>query len=346
MKKIGLGIAIFASIILGTTSSQAQTTFGSVEYMNELTEPFAKIKASTWEYLKAATKGKGARKVESKRQALIAELKSAKITTSRKKSFEGSSDLKNALTEFLDLNYTVLKGDFDKILDMEDIAEQSYDAMEAYLLAKEKANEKLNEGSNKLQAAQKAYCAKHNIQLTEGEQDKTDKKIEKASQTLKYYNQVYLIFFKSYKQEAYVLTALMKNDVNGLEQHNGTLKTFTTEGLNKLKTFKSYRGDASLKIAAQQIIKFYQTESTKSFPAMVDFYIKKDNYEKAQKVLESKTKKSRTQADIDKFNKAVNEYNTASQKFNQINQTANSERSRFLDQWNKKVETFFSTHSK
>lgn len=75
------------------------------------------------------------------------------------------------------MTYTVLKEDFDKILDMEDIAEQSYDFMEVYVLAKELAN---------------------NITLVEGEMDKKSQKINKASNVLEYYNDVYLIFFKSY----------------------------------------------------------------------------------------------------------------------------------------------------
>ena len=36
--------------------------------------------------------------------------------------------------------------------------------------------------------------------------------IRKASESLSYYNQVYLIFFKCYKQEAYVLDAMQRND--------------------------------------------------------------------------------------------------------------------------------------
>ena len=338
MKKIGLAVLIFTASIFAAKNIQAQTTLGSVDYMNELTEPFAKIKTNTWQYLKAVTKGKGARKVENKRQSLLAEIKAAKITIAHKKAFEGSTDLKTAFVEFLDLNYTVLKGDFDKILDMEEIAEQS-------LLAKEKANEKLNAATKVFSQAQENYCAKHNIELVAGEQDKTDKKIEKAAETLKYYNEVYLIFFKSYKQEAYVMGSLLKNDVNGLDQNTNTLKTFSTEGLEKLKAVKSFNGDASLKIAAQQIVKFYQTEATKTFPAMVDFFIKKDNYEKAQKMMESKSKKSRTQEDVDKFNKAVNEYNAASQSYNQINQKANDDRTRYLNLWNQKVDSFFNTHS-
>lgn len=89
----------------------------------------------------------------------------------------------------------------------------------------------------------------------------------------------------------------------------------------------------------------YKKEAEKDFPAIIDFYIKKDNFEKVQKTFESKNKKSRTQQDVDQYNKAANEYNEAAQKANQISELSANERTKHINELNKWVDKFFDTHA-
>ena len=336
---------IIAISIISTTGAFSQTDQGALKHMDEVTVSFNTIKKETWNYLKAVTRDKSARKVDKERQELINEIKSAKTSTEKIGVYNSDESLKNAVIEYLNISYIVLKEDFDKILDMEEIAEQSFDQMEAYLTAKEKANDKLDSAFMIVQQVQKIYAANYGINLIEGEGDKISQKIEKASEAIKYYNQVYLIFFKVYKQEAYVLDAQMRNDVSGIEQNSNAMTEFADEGLEKLKTLESYKGDASLKSSAQQMMKFYKDEAEEEFPKMVDYYIKKDNYEKIKAIMDSKKKKDVTQEDVDKYNKAVNEYNKAVQSYNAINENLNNNRAQYLKQWNDKVKSFFDKHA-
>ncbi len=317
-----------------------------VEYMSSLMVPLEKTKDDTWNYLKAVTRGRGGRKVESARQDLLAQLKSSKFEVKKKAAYESDVSLRDAVVNYLELSYIVLKEDFDKILDMEDIAEQSYDLMEAYLLAKEKANDKLSSAFDSVVTVQAAFAEKYGITLLAAEKDKTSEKIRKASESLSYYNQVYLIFFKCYKQEAYVLDAMQRNDITALAQNTATFVQYCDESLTKAKSLESYRGDAILKTAVQRILHFYQREAEEDFPAISDFYVKKDNFEKIQKAFESKSKNERTQEDVNRMNTARQEYNTSVNKVNQIMNASNDSRNRELKSWNEQVENFFTTHSK
>jgi hypothetical protein len=65
--------------------------------------------------------------------------------------------------------------------------------------------------------------------------DKISKKLEQSDRVNKYYNKVYLLFFKSYKQEAYLLEATTKQNVNAMEQNKNNLLKYATEGLNEMK---------------------------------------------------------------------------------------------------------------
>lgn len=121
--------------------------------------------------------------------------------------------------------------------------------------------------------------------------------------------------------------------------------SFTNEGIQKIKDTKSFQGDIRLKRAANKMLLFYKKEAETDFPAMQDFYIKKDNFEKAEKMINSISKKKRTQKDIDRFNKAVNEFNAAVNSINQISSSAHKQRGENLELWNKAVNKFFDDHS-
>ena len=317
----------------------------AVEHMAQVIGSVDQLKDETWQYLKSVTHGKSARTVEKKRQELLAAIKTQKANANRMKGYQSDTRLRDAVATYLDLSYTVLKEDFDKILDMEDIKEQSYDYMEAYLLAREQANEKLDTAFQAVVKAQEAFAADHDIQLRDAETDAKLQKISKANEALKYYNDVYLVFFKSYKQDIYVIDALQREDVSGVEQNASALAGMAEEGQQQVKALPAYRGDNSLKQAATEALKFYQQAGEEFYPSLVDFYIKKDNLEKVRKVVEAKSKKDRTQEDIDQYNAASNEFNAAVNKYNATNQMLNDERSKQLKKWNEKNDQFFSAHA-
>lgn len=334
-----------ASLFICCTSFiiTAQNTNEAIEYMNSITEKVFELEDETWQYLKAVTKGKKASKVEDKRSELVQGIKTAKLYVGRRKDFEGNDEFRQAMLNYLDMQYTVLKEDYDKILDMEKIAEDSYDAMEAYLTAQEKASEKLDSSFQYMSNAQKNFAKTYGIELTDN-LTKKGERIQKASAAISYYNDVYLIFFKSYKQEAYVLNAMNQEDLSAIVQHNNTLKQFTKEGLEELRKLPSYKGDASLKAEAMNVLKFYQKEADEAFTSVVNLFMIKDEFEEIQRILESKSKKQRTQKDIDQYNTKLNEYNQASEAYNKELQEANKERIKVLTDWQNKVAHFMNNH--
>lgn len=345
MKHIKLIVIIITGLAFMPVQSNAQSYDSPVAYMEELSDVLDNTKRDTWRYVKAVTRGKRARKIERKRENLLEEINECKNEILKMPKYETRDSLRIAVLDYLDMSYNVLKEDYDKILDMEDIAEQSYDMMEAYLLAKEKASEKLNQSFDNLVNAQKKFAQKHGITLQDSEQDRMTEKIVKAGQTLSYYNEVYLIFFKAYKEEAYVMEALDKNDIMSFEQSTASLEQFSKQGIEKLKNMDAYNGDPTLKNGAIKMLRFYIKEVNGDFATLTDFFIKKDNFEKIKKSFEAKSKRKRTKQDIKKYNKATKQYNAAAKKANKILNSGNKSRQRYLEAWNKKVEEFFNRHN-
>jgi hypothetical protein len=214
--------------------------------------------------------------------------------------------------------------------------------MEAYMLAKEKANEKLHEASARQYEMQKQFAAKNNIKLVESESD-MDAKMKTATAIMNHYDEVYLVFFKSYKQEAYLTEAANQKNISSIEQNINSLQKFADEGLVKLKEMKGYNGDASLIIACRNMLNFYRTEAVKgSF--MTAFFLKEENFTKLKKQFDAKSGSRRTQQDVDQFNKAVDDINTASKNYNANNAEFNKQRSAGLDGWNNAVKNYLDNY--
>lgn len=335
------------SLVLAVTVAplaKAQVTEGAVDYMQQMATSTIKLKDETWQYLKAVTQGRGAGKVEKTRQMLLTELATAKAEVSRMSAFNGDDELRQATLEFLRLWQSVLKEDFDKIMDLEEVAEESYDFMEAYVLAKERANELLDAASDSLEEVQGAFAEEHGIELVEAE-DKVSVRIKKTGEALRYYNQIYLIFFKCFKEEAYVLAALTVGDTGAIAMHARNLVSFASEGRGRVDTMSSFNGDVSLKSVMSRLLLFYIKEGEESFPEMASMYILKAELDKSAERLNATKERDRTQADIDAYNTLVDDYNKAIETFNREVELLNGLRKQRLQEYEDAVASFFDRHS-
>jgi len=341
MNKISISLIIVITFF--TTNIQAQKFNSAIEYLNHIGEEYGKISDDSWSYIRAAAHSNRARKIDKKRKELITTVSNAKKRVSKLPAYNGNTAFRDAIINYLTIDYQVMTEDYAKIVDMEEISEQSYDAMETYMTAKKMANEKLNKAADEVQLKQKIFAAENEITLNESN-SKRSEKIKKANKVYEHYNVMYLIFFKSYKQEAYLIDAMSKKDVGALEQNNNALKQTSSEGLKKLSGVKTYKGDMTLVNATRNIFKFYQDESKNKVPKMIDFYLKKENFEKVQASFDKIKESKRTQEDVDKFNNALKEYNDGINVYNSINDELNKNRSKMLNDWNKAADSFTNKH--
>jgi hypothetical protein len=344
MKKICLTLSLlaFAIFIPGMNNAKAQTT-DALEYMESISSQFKTIMDDTWDYTSTVAHSKSANKIDNKRKDLLKTLTAAKGTIGKMPDFEGDASYRDTVLAFLNIDYDVLNNDYSKIVDMEALAESSYDKMEAYLLAQEIAGNKLDTANSNLIAEQKVFAAKHDINIIENE-DKVSKKLESSAKIFKYYNKVYLIFFKSYKQDAYLWTAITNSDLSSIEQNKNALLTTATEGLVLLDSIKAYKSDLALITACKKALIFYKSEAGTKLQDIVDYYISKDKFDKISTAYKAKDQSSLTKAEVDEYNNAVEEVNAAGTKYNTANQKLTTERNTIIETWNTAGQTFLDKH--
>lgn len=335
--KIFSNLSFFLLFICSTTTVIAQQS--PVDYMNSVYLPYEELEDETWEYLKAVIKGKSARTIRKKEKILVEAYSDAINRVHKVKKYENDEILKPAVLDYLRITKQMMNDEYSKIVDMEEIAEKSYDAMEAYLMAKEAVSEKRSLEYDKLSGAQKEFAAQHNVELVDGTLNERQQKIKRANKCLNYDNDLFLMFFKAHHQEGYVLEAIQQGDLTALEQSMSTLSQYAEEGLEQLKEIKSHNGDASLKDATKKVLTFYKQEAEKDLLAASDFFLLKQDFEKQKKRMDSKGK-SASKEDINKFNNKVNELNSAVEGFNRVLDKVNKNRATQVNQYYKTREQF------
>lgn len=341
MKK---ALAFFLFILLQTTMLQAQTASPALEYLNFLGTNMDPITKDTWDYMSSIAKSRGAKKIETRRRELLSSLRSAELRIQGKKAPEGAEELKSTTVEILTKQYAILNDDYAKIVDMEEIAERSYDAMEAYIMLQDQASEKMNEASAAYEAAIDKFAAANNITLIEN-QSKMAKKIERAGKAMDYYNVIFLIFFKANLQDASMINAQNAADVNTMEQSREALIKYAGEGLAKLENTPLYENDAMLINECRLFLNFYKKSAEEKVPKIMDFFLKKETFEKLNTEMSQKKKSELTKEFVDEYNKAVKEYNESVESFNKLNSEINAERTARSNSWNSTVKKFMDKYA-
>ncbi len=336
-----LSLSFFATL---ATQAQEYNPNDAGSYISYISNQHREITKDFLSYTSAAGHGKSARKVENRRKELIKTVNDARQKIGSMPGYAGDKTLRDSTAKYYLITYHILNEDYGKIVNLEEVAEQSYDAMEAYLLAQDRAGEKIDEASQRLQTTEKAFAANHKVNLIESK-DELTAKAEKAGKVNDYHRTVYLVFFKSYKQEVYLSDAIQKKDVNAIEQNKNTLLKYSQEGVEKLKATPALYGDNSLEAGCRQALEFYQQECKTQIPVMTNFYLKEENFQKIKKAFEAKREKDRTKEDVSQYNQAITELNKAINEFNNATNQLNNARKKAIDGWNKASDKFLDEHT-
>ena len=334
-------ILLFISLIASSTFLHAQDFDTPVKYMEVISKQQENISKRYMAYTSASAHGKREKKVDALRSKLMDEIQEAKMNIGSLPSYKGDKNYRDTAVNFLKFYFNVMNDDYTKIINMEEIAEQSYDEMEAYLLLEEKVQEKLTNANKRMSDAQKQFASKNNVNLIEGKSE-LESMMGEVSNVNKHYHDVYLVFFKPFIQEKNMLAAVEKINLTGVEQSKSAMVKYAQEGLVKLGSLKSYNGDNSLITNCKTVLNFYIKEGEKA-AIINDYFLSKERFESIKKEMDKKS--DRTKESVDAYNKAVNEFNKSTQAYNVNNNNMNQLRNENLNSWNKAVKSFFDEHT-
>ena len=325
-------------------SVQAQEFKTPVDYLNYIGKEQENISRSMWKYTSAVAHSKSARRIDNTRKLLVKSIQTAsKKIAGLKDGYQGDVEYRNQILEYLSISEKNINEEYDKIIDMQEVAEQSYDAMEAYIMTRDLVNKKIDAENEKAELAQKNFCAKYNITLSENTSE-LGQKIKISNEVFAYHTELYLIFFKANVTDLYLSNAIEKNDIGGIQQNAATLVQYANEGLEKLKTVKPFGTDNSMVLITKKALEFYKKQGEQFAPKVVAFMMFNEKFEATRKSLESKSDKDRTKEEIDNYNTMVKQVNKEIDTYNKTNSANFQEKNAIIDQWNNTGESFISSH--
>ena len=326
-----------------TANCFAQTSDDPVAYMTAINNAQTEMNQKYMAYMSASAHSRKARKIEKLRQQVLQSIDDSRFKTVDIPLYKGDNSLRQSSIDYIKLCYNVFNEDYTKIVNMEDIAEQSYDEMQAYLLLREETNDKITEAVAKMSDASKSFASKYNIKLID-QKSELDSKLDDAGKVNSYVDDVYLIFFKCYWQDGEIVKAMNSQKLTEMEQGRTSLIRFANDGLATLDTMKAFSGDVSLANTCKKVLQFYKKMAEEDLPKQTDYFLKTENFNKIKKSFDSKSKSERTKQDVDEYNKSVDDMNKASTAFNTVNKNINDTRNYLLDNWNEAQQSFTDSH--
>jgi hypothetical protein len=341
-RSLPYSLALAATLLL-SLSLAAQNMDNPGDYMTAITKARGEMDVKYMQYISAAAHGRRARKVEKLRQEVLDNITDSRYKTIALPIYKGDNSLRQSSINYIQLCYNVFNEDYKKIVNIEELAEQSVDEMQAYMLLQEKISERLHDGYDSLDKAGRDFAAKYNVTLT-SEQSPLGSKLEVAGKLNGYSNSVYLIFFKCNWEDNQMVKAMNDKKVNDAEQARSALLSYANDGLKGLDTLKPFEGDPSLIGACKHALLFYQQAADKDVPKLTDFFVREEEFNKLMKAFEAKDPSSRTQPDVDTYNKAVKDMNSSINAFNQTNNKVNNGRTQAVNEWTSAEKDFANQH--
>lgn len=335
-------LLLFTILMLSRATVQAQDLDNPGNYISAISKARGDMDSKYMQYVSYAAHGRRARKVEKLRQEVLDNIDQSRYKTTDLPYYKGDNSLRQAAIDYIKMCYIIFSEDYKKIVNMEELAEQSVDEMQAYLLLQDAINQKLQEAWSNLDKAQNDFATKYNVILSKDESP-LGAKMQAADHLDKYVNTVFLVFFKCNWEDNQMVKAMNDKKTGDMEQARNALSAYAADGLKALDTVKPYEGDASLVAACRRALLFYQKAADKDVPKLTDFYVKQEEFDKLQKAFDAKGS-SRTKDDVNAYNKAVNDINASVKGFNQTNQQLNNDRAQTLNDWNDTEKKFTDEH--
>lgn len=339
MKKITFIVLFFV-----TTTLFAQDFKSPLEFLEYIGKQEENITKETWKYTKTIAHSKSGKKIDATRKNLIKSIQTAKNNVLKlKNGYNGDVEYRDIILEYLNVSEIIITEDYSKIIDLQEVSEQSYDYMEAYIKMQDLVNQRMDAEQQKLIAGQKKFATKHNITISEGETE-IGKKMKISNAVFDYHSDLYLIFFKCNVTDLQLSNAIAQKDLSAIQQNSSALASYSEEGLEKIKLLKPYKNDATLINSTKKCLEFYKKTTIEQIPSIIDFFMFNSKFETTKQNLEKKKQADRTKEEIDNYNGMVKDVNLKINNFNKVNTKFDQEKTQHINNWNNTASQFISIH--
>ncbi len=234
----------------------------------------------------------------------------------RLEPYKGDGRFRNEALSVFKQHKANMEADFDLLITLKEGSKNSYEAMEKYFKANERAQKKLHQTYEKFELAQREFAKKYNMTINKREDagDFTEM-VRIVSEVQDYTQKVYLACFRVDKAESAFMAQLNEKKENNtlLERRRAELLAAAKLASAQIGTIPKKYPDDRYRDAVKKKIDFYTVKAEKDLSEIV-------------RIQAAGTKK--TSADVAIYNKTMVELNTFSQTITKELNDTNQEVSR------------------
>ena len=307
---------------LSTTAASAQTFTDPGAYNNAIVAEQLIMQKKCLRYISKSAHSENERKIEARRQDVVAQNKASLAKISHMPGFQGNTEFRDRAKAAFQQMLNVYSSDYQKVNTLAASRQKSLEAMQHYFDALEAAEQKLEVAGDSVQAAQQRFAAHYKMTMSENrEARKMSEVIRQVSEVNTYQHRIFLAYFRLERANAKLIDGLNAQDAKLFEAARVQLETETDKALTELNAVPAFRGkDLQYRDAARDFAKFYLIWTGNQFKQMTELMEQKDHL---------------TKHDADTFNGFIAAYNAQNHKLLEAyNRAGNNFQSTYIPVFN------------
>ena len=246
------------------------------DYNNFIMKEVITTVQKNFEYIALSIHSEDYDQLEKKRKEVVDGIADAKTHVRDMPPLEGDTKLRDEAVEVLDEYKSAFELDFKSILSLKRKSKDSYEAMEAYFTAQDRAEEKVNKATRQLRKAQHVYAEKNNMKVVDSKSDDVlEKKMNKIIEVNDYWRSIFLTYFKVSKQYDKMWDALAEQKANPLSHQRDLTIKLIDQVLPELRRKPSFHDDSEFRDQTTNMVEYYRQVAQIEFGKIIDVLNKK-----------------------------------------------------------------------
>ena len=259
--------------------------------MREMTTTVQK----NFEYISFTVHSEEYDQLEAKRKEVVGEIVKAKDHIQQMPPLDGDTHLRDEAVSVLDEYQNAFQLNYQEIIGLKRKSRDSYESMEAYFRAQDKAEERVNKGTKQLRKAQHVYAEKHNMNVVNNKSDdELETMMNKVIAVNAYWRWLFLDYFKISKQYDRMWDALPLQNASIIGRERLQVVNVIDQVMPGLKSKPDFKGDSEFRDQTINIVEYFRSVALKDF----------------KRIAEILSRKSPAQKDIEEINGIISKCNS------------------------------------
>lgn len=304
----------------------------ALDYLEAISNEYESVVRSQWKYARSVMEGGD---YQREKADLIESINEAEKKIRIIPPYQNDRSLKDSVLLFLRLNRNMIREDYTRLADLQNLEERSFEELDEYLYAQQEAYARVNRLALNLRKEEEKFARKYSIRLVNRD-DRLARRLEQLNELFSYYNTIYMAFYKAYSQELVVFKSIEGRQPAAISRHLSILSQYAAQSIREVRKEGGFQGDKRMYSAALKSLEFYKREATKDLVIVLSYYQKLDRLDE----LREERKKGTQNAD--EYNSLVREINAAGGELNAVTEALNKERAELLQEWNDASSNFLA----